>query len=421
MGRRAKTAGALVLGLALGGAAAAQDGPDHGPLFEAVWETVDRNFYDPGFNGADWAAIGERYRARLDGARDDAAFAALANAMLAELAVSHLRLSPPAADQGFRGVGARFETIGGASVAVEVSPFSDAWRQGLRPGDQLMSDASALRGPPDEAARLTVRTCAGERRELTVARMAAGWPPEQPGWRWSRISPRPGLQVGHLRVDRFDDGAAELADQAMAALGGTGALIIDLRANSGGNTSALRLASHFMPEGAAPAFALFARGHLDALGRAPDADDIADGPRVAGAYTDAAVFEAVSAHDGAAVFLTDPLDGRRYEGAVIVLIGPDTGSAAEGFAWLLRTRSAARFVGRETAGALLSGERFALPGGWTLTVPVHGIWGPDGQDLADAPVAPDIATAWSREDLCSGADPDLEAAFALVSELSGAD
>ena len=32
-------------------------------IFEDVWQTVRDRFYDPHFNGLDWSAVGERYRA----------------------------------------------------------------------------------------------------------------------------------------------------------------------------------------------------------------------------------------------------------------------------------------------------------------------------------------------------------------------
>ncbi|UHQ24901.1 hypothetical protein LVB77_09590 [Lysobacter sp. 5GHs7-4] len=58
-----------------------------------------------------------------------------------------------------------------------------------------------------------------------------------------------------------------------------------------------------------------------------------------------------------------------------------------------------------------SARSFQIGQGWTLTVPVHGLWGADGRDFADRAVQPDQAVAWTREDYCRGRDPDLEAAM----------
>ncbi|HEY8616962.1 S41 family peptidase [Phenylobacterium sp.] len=382
-------------------------------LFEAVWSTVNENFYDPSMRGVDWAETGRRYRARLAGVQDDAAFQQLIKQMLAELRVSHLYLSAPAKSPGRRiGLGARFEPVEGRQTVVEVAPLSDARRQGLRVGDQLVGEPAALAGPPGTRADVQVIGCDGKRRRLSVRREAAFWPPAHPGWTWSQLSPEPGVSLGYIRIDRFDDGAAELADQAMAELGKTRGLIIDLRNSSGGNISALRLASYFGKPG--PAVALYTRQSLKGIGRAPTLRDIEAGPKVVGAYTTAAVFKAVSDNGGAAVFHTEAVPGVTYSGKVVVLIGPETGSAAEGFGWAMRWTGRATFMGRRTAAALLSGESFPLEGGWTLTVPVHGLWGPKGEDLGDKAVEPDVAAAPSRAALCEGRDAELEAAQDLL-------
>ncbi|KRD74539.1 S41 family peptidase [Lysobacter sp. Root983] len=415
MAKRSAVAWAIVAGL-LCGAAKPEPATDYAALFERVWTRVDQNYYDPGFHGVDWQEAGRRYRAQLRQVRDDAAFKALVARMLGELKSSHTSLSAPSksGDQR-RGIGARFELVDGVQTAVDVSSLSPAWRHGLRPGDQLLGSPDDLPGPLGSRAEVAIRDCAGGERRLNVERVAMGWPPEHPGWRWTRYTPRSGLAVGYLRVDRFDDGAATLADQAMSELADTQALIVDLRRNSGGNTSALRLASYFMPAGETPVLGLFARPYLQKLGHAPSADEVRAGPKVVGAYTDEAVFKAVSEHGGAAVFHSDALDGRRYAGLVLVLIDHETASSGEGFAWVLRLHTPARFIGRASAGELLSGERFALGQGWNLTVPVHGLWGADGRDFADRPVQPDQAVAWTREDYCSGRDPDLEAAMRAAS------
>src|SRR5687768_164087 len=80
-------------------------------VFEATWKTVDENFYDPHFHGADWKAVGVRYRARLAGVADDAALQKLIGEMLAELKSSHLYISRTTPGANGVGVGARIEKL----------------------------------------------------------------------------------------------------------------------------------------------------------------------------------------------------------------------------------------------------------------------------------------------------------------------
>jgi len=96
---------------------------------------------------------------------------------------------------------------------------------------------------------------------------------------------------------------------------------------------------------------------------------------------------------------------------VILLIGENTGSAAEGFAWLMKLKTHAVLMGRRTAGELLSSEEFELAHGWKVVLPTAGIWGPDGENFGDKPVQPDFTVPTSRQDLCDGRDPAVEQAF----------
>ena len=96
------------------------------------------------------------------------------------------------------------------------------------------------------------------------------------------------------------------------------------------------------------------------------------------------------------------------------MINSETASAAEGFAWMMKGLKSVTLVGEPTAGALLGGEPFALPGGWRLTVPTHASWGPDGKRYVDQSVRPDVETKWTRADLCEQRDPDMARALEIL-------
>ncbi|PZQ63633.1 MAG: hypothetical protein DI570_08170 [Phenylobacterium zucineum] len=417
--KRLLAAMSVAITFGAGGVAAAPAAKPYAPLFEEVWGTVERELYDPHFAGQDWKAVGARYRARLGEARDDAGFARLANAMLGELKLSHLYLNMPDASRaaGSTGIGAEMEEVGGERVVVEVVPLSAAQRAGLRVGDRIRNP-KALTGALGAETSLEVVGCDGVARTVTTRHERATWPPARPAFSWRQVTVRPGVTLGYIRIDRFDDGAADFADLAMADLKDTQGLVIDVRRNSGGNLSALRLASYFI-EGSRPAVALAIRPYLQGLGRPFGAADMGALTPVRGAYTDAGVGEAIQAGKGAAAYYSEDLGAKRYRGKVVVVTSNATGSAGEGFAAMMRDLANAPSVGQPTAGYILSSERYKLAGGWVLTIPTSGVWGPDARDYGDKPVQPTVAIPRGAADFCRADDPDLSAATDLLDRQIG--
>lgn len=380
-------------------------------VFDAAWRAVDQQFYDPHFKGVDWEATGARYRAKLPAVKDDAELARLINAMLGELKSSHLYISRTTPGANGVDIGARIEPVEGVDTVLELAPLSDAAAKGLRVGDRL--PAGVATGPAGSFAEVAIQRCDGSTATLAIRRERWSFPLRHPGFEWSRLRVGPDRVLGYIRIDRFDDGAAELADLAMTELAKTQGIVIDVRANTGGNISALRLAAYFA-EQTGPAVALLARPYLQTLGHPVTAADIAKAPQVEGRYTTEKVLEAVGAGGGAAVFRMEDLGDRRYRGPVAVLIGPGTGSAAEGFALAMRRLTKARLIGEPTAGYILSGEETEIAPGWSLTVPTAGIWTADGEDTGDRPVLPHETVAETRADLCAGRDRAAERAVAIL-------
>jgi carboxyl-terminal processing protease len=405
----ATVASALLLAFSASAAEAPEEA--RAKLFDAVVKTTTEQFYDPAFHGVDWPAVQARYRGRLGEVTDDAGLQKLITEMLGELKSSHLYLSRTT-PSGNGSIAARIEPVDGIDTVLELGPLSDARAKGLRPGDRIVGGVDALNGPAGGVADVTVQRCDDSKAQLKIRRERWLFPEEHPGMRWARIRVAPGKVIGYIRADRFDDGAAELADQAMEELGRTQGLVIDIRANTGGNISALRLASYFI-EGS-PAFALLARPYLQALGHPVTPADIAKVPKVVGRYRGEDVGEAFAKGGGAALFQLEDLGEKRYRAPVVILIGPGTGSAAEGFAWGMKTWSKARLIGAPTAGAILSGENFDVAPGWNLTVPTAGHWSLSAEDLNDKAVTPHESVPETRADLCAGRDRGAERAMAIL-------
>jgi C-terminal processing protease CtpA/Prc len=117
---------------------------------------------------------------------------------------------------------------------------------------------------------------------------------------------------------------------------------------------------------------------------------------------------------GQLTFYSEGRGEKGYRKPVTVLVNAGTGSAAEGFALMMKGLSEAKVVGRKTAGSLIRGHEFKLPYGWQVTVPVFGLWGPQGESYIDRAVQPDVPVEWTRQDYCQSRDPDVEAAMKVM-------
>lgn len=389
----------------------AQSPSTYPEVFQAVWNTVNERFFDPGFIGVDWKAVGERYRPRVERVKTDTAFLALMQEMLRELPVSHLQFSMPRGT-GQYGTGVRTYSLEGRTVVAAVPEGSDAQVKGVRVGDVILNSADEV-GPIGTFADLKLRGCDGRTRTVKIRREIHSQP-ERPSIRWRTFSTGEGKWIGYIKTVRFGDDVAPLVDAAMAEMMNTSALIIDARDNTGGNMSFVRLSSYFS-SGEHLVAALLARGYLESHGRRPEQIEPDKLPRASRTYTTEAVFKAMSSNGGAVAIFSEDMGEKRYRGKVVVLINEETASAAEGFAWHMRSRTGATLIGRKTAAALLGAEYFTLPGGWRLGVPTHSGWGPDGKPVIDQPVSPHIETRWSVKNVCGGTDPDMARALELIS------
>ncbi|MFO1186662.1 MAG: S41 family peptidase [Alphaproteobacteria bacterium] len=131
--------------------------------------------------------------------------------------------------------------IGTDRVVIAVAPLSDAQQQGLAVGDRVPGPKEALRAPLELKNASIGAT--GSAADVACAARDRKLAPQHPAYR-PAITVRPGETLGYIRIDRFDDGAAELADRALEELKDTQGIVIDVRGGGGGNLS-WRLVSYF--------------------------------------------------------------------------------------------------------------------------------------------------------------------------------
>ncbi len=104
----------------------------------------------------------------------------------------------------------------------------------------------------------------------------------------------------------------------------------------------------------------------------------------------------------------------RFAGPLILLTGPETGSAAEDFAMILQKCGRALLVGERTAGDTGQIISFGLPQGGFLWVCTKWDFQPDGSELIGVGLRPDYEVPRKVEDLGSDKDRILENAIDVI-------
>jgi len=172
--------------------------------------------------------------------------------------------------------------------------------------------------------------------------------------------------LGYLKFDGFfplKDGGRDTADAAMAFIERTSAMIIDLRENRGGD----------------PAVGAILMGYL--FDRPVHFGDFLSRPDTSKTENWVAPHKA----------------GSRYAGDVYILVGADTISAAEGFAYDLQSVRRALVIGERTAGAAHPAFDFRVGEHFTLTIPtMRYVNAVTGTDWEGSGVIPDIAVSKDR-------------------------
>jgi carboxyl-terminal processing protease len=182
--------------------------------------------------------------------------------------------------------------------------------------------------------------------------------------------------VQYVRFDGFGD------DQFMGPVydalhqAGPDGLIIDLRWNAGGNTEQAR--------------------------------------KVAGVLLGDGVTIGYQTDGGGAAPIRTTKAARRYEGSLVVLVGPASGGASEILAAAIKEHGRGKLVGRMTNGSVLNSRTFALPDGGFMSVPTGDIRTSTRRPLEGVGVRPDYRVLPTLEDVRAGRDPTLARAVSVI-------
>lgn len=358
-------------------------------VFDTVWNTVRRQYYDPGLHGVDWHQARGTYRPIALAATDDRLLYRAIGQMLDLLDDQHAGAISPAMARR-QDVARTRRAVMGVVLSRETS---DVWRvdtvragspaeeAGIQPGWRLQSvdgqswgvDFAVEDGRP---LRLDLTDEAGALHTVTVV------PREmEPIPAFSLDDSRPGVVV--LRAEGFEPGLGRWLGEQLARLSPETDVILDLRGNPGGLLlEADATLSCFLPARQDWATRISRSGRPVTLSVMPGC-----GP-----------LQAPIAND------------------VALLVDGNSRSAAELTPAALQEAGRALVIGEHTAGAVLISQDMRLPDGGRLTLSRADYITSGGVRLEKNGVEPDIVARRSTEDLRAGRDPALDAAIHALAQ-----
>jgi len=363
-------------------------------IFETIWKTINDEYYNYNPAFADWVAVRERYRPRIEGTRDDDEFYTLIKHDF------HTTFAAP--NEQPRSNGLSVSEVEGKIAVVRVEPDSEAVRAGVQPGmvvrtfngkpveeriaqlqttlghssnaqaDRFLFYSTFLNGPLNEPLQLGLERADGTQFDVVMARHL--------GSRTSStlISQRMPSGFYYLKIqgafvspvdEQFKSEFANFRD----ALG----LIIDLRGVSGGNVHdiGLKIANYFFP-----AKISFGR-MINRSGETP-------------------AFHTWSAGGGNQI----------YKGPVVILIDESVRSAGEVFADGFQENGRATVIGVQSCGCVADRNSKKVKGGGLLYYSHLAYLSGKGHKLEGDGVVPDKIVPLTITALRQGRDAMLDEA-----------
>jgi carboxyl-terminal processing protease len=380
------------------------------PVLDEVWQTVNKHFFDPKFNGIDWAAQKTTYAPRVEKAKNQAEATAIINEMLGNLKVSHTRYYTPDdpayyqllgifdRDEAIRkkrkpffpkdkveytGIGIFTKEMEGKTFVSGVLEGSPAQQAGLKVGDRLVNVEGQPYQPVQSFANKknqpvkveiqrssdlgSLETVMVQPKLLNAATMFLDAQRDS-----ISLIEKNGKKIGYIHIWCYAGAQyQELLEEAVldGKLKDTDALVLDLRDGWGG---------------AQP-------GYLSLF--------TSRGPSIT-----------VSDRTGAKTF-------RRFQWTkpVVMLVNDGSRSGKEILAFGFQRYKIGSVVGSKTAGAVVGGRAFLMKDGSLLYLAVADVWVDEKERLEGVGVTPDIEVPFTLP-YAQGADPQKDRAVDVAWE-----
>jgi carboxyl-terminal processing protease len=404
---------------------------DRENIFAKTCRVVEKQYFDPKYNGKNWPALVAASRPGILDASEPAEFERALHDLVRGLGTSHTGFFHQSVNRvpGRLAVCASFRKVetpeGLRWMFQDVHDGGPAHRAGIAPLDILLSMNGRPLAPPEQpmfpmgtTAAVTVR-----KKDQTEAKLSVTIPNprtrRQPYAEPRAVSFRKlDGNIGYLKATIFPgllgiDVAREL-NAAFAVLSDCDRLIVDLRGNLGGGLGLLRLMSHLtahkIPIGYSVTRKRAERGFdKESLRRFDWIPSNNLGiPLVALRH---------AGRDGSVVLMTEGLGPKKCHGRIVLLVNEHTVSAGEMITSFAAENKLATIVGTETAGRLLGGTGFKVGHGYLVILPKAAFYTWQGKSYEGRGVTPDVPVAWSPEAAREGKDNQLEKAIEVAKSL----
>ena len=379
-------------------------------LFDAVWETVEENFYDSNFNGVDWDAMKMQYRPKVNQAKSPTEKAAIINQMLAELNTSHTHLYTADEPAYYQLLGIFYpKSTDIQNQLKETFPDGKLTYSGIGIATEQTDDKTFIRaifdGSPAEASDLQVgdRILSADGQPFAPIRSFSN--KDKPVNLQLQISPDPSSQKEIEIEPASFDGLTMFLDAMEES--------IEIIEQSGKQIGYVRIWS-------------YAGGQYQELleeelmfGKLKDADALVMDLREGWGGAPPTALHIFTAR-GPSVTMSgrnrwESTYQSQWDKPVVMLINEGSRSAKEMLAYSFKKYEIGPVVGSKTAGAVTGGTAFIMPDKSLLYVAVSDVHLDGTVRLEGLGVAPDIEVPFEVE-YAQGADPQKERAIAVAVE-----
>jgi tricorn protease len=366
-------------------------------VMEQGWRALDRNFYDPGFHGHDWAGSLAKWQPLALAASTPEDYGEMVNWMLGEMNASHMGYwgfgssSPDEVDVNrtgrlgviwdgsHEGAGRRIaKVLPGGPAARSISRLEAGEVVLAVDGEEYLPGgnwARLMEGTANRETVLLVRGADGAEREVVLrptSSIGGLLYRAQSEERRAKVEEASGGRLGYVHIEAM--GTASLLDferELFDAGHGKDVLLIDVRENGGGWTTDMVLAM------------LMVKDHAFTI------------PRGGGeGYP-----------QGRRIFAT-------WNKPVVVLCNENSYSNAEIFSWSIKTLGRGPIVGKQTYGAVISTGGAGLLDGSFVRMPFRGWYVNDEEktNMEFMGCPPDYPVEVLPADHAAGRDPQLDKA-----------